>query len=177
MIIIKRKKELFLEETRENGNTYLLYLSCKCRVANGRRGRKQGVSTTKREKKPLKTGGETGLSKIQKEKGINEISKGREKLILVGRSTWDPTLHSIYPCATRKENGLVATRGGVPISLYAWRLETQTRLHFVDAVVHVDIPPRLREIFRAIFRDVHSRYAASVLGLYRRWGIRGNFWG
>lgn len=57
MIIIKRKKELFLEETRENGNTYLLYLFCKCRVANGRRGRKQGVSTTKREKKPLKTGG------------------------------------------------------------------------------------------------------------------------
>lgn len=67
MIIIKRKKELFLEETRENGNTYLLYLSCKCRVANGRRGRKQGVS--KREKKPLKTGERGGNRTFENTEG------------------------------------------------------------------------------------------------------------
>ena len=60
-------------------------LSCKCRVANGSRGRKQGgISRTKRGRSRWKQGEEAGLSKIYKERGINEIYKGREKLILVG---------------------------------------------------------------------------------------------
>lgn len=82
-------------------------LSCKCRVANGSRGRKQGgISRTKRGRSRWKQGEEAGLSKIYKERGINEIYKGREKLILVGEEyvRFNVT-HTLYTslCNSKRE--------------------------------------------------------------------------
>lgn len=153
-------------------------LSCKCRVANGSRGRKQGgISRTKRGRSRWKQGEEAGLSKIYKERGINEIYKGREKLILVGEEyvrfnvththTHTHTLH--IPVLLEKRTASWRHGGGVPISLYAWRLETQTRSHFVNAVVHVDIP-----LVTWNFSSHFPRRALEICGLYvrsyRGWG-------
>lgn len=146
-------------------------LSCKCRVANGSRGRKQGgISRTKRRRSRWKQGEEAGLSKIYKERGINEIYKGREKLILGGVREIQRYTHTLHiPVQLEKRTASWRHGGGVPISLYAWRLETQTRSHFVNAVVHVDIP-----LVTWNFSSHLPRRALEICGLYvrsyRGWG-------
>lgn len=64
MIIIKRKKELFLKLGKTEIRTGL---SCKCRLANGSRGRKQGGIYDKKRKKSLKTGGKQEFGKYTRE--------------------------------------------------------------------------------------------------------------
>ena len=160
-------------------------LSCKCRVANGSRGRKQGgISRTKRGRSRWKQGEEAGLSKIYKERGINEIYKGREKLILVGEEyvrfnvTHTHThTHSTHPCATRKENGLVATRRWRSNLFICMTLRNANTLAFRECGCPRWYPSGYVKFFEPPSATC-TRDMRPICSLVSRMGkIRGNFWG
>lgn len=162
-----------MEERRENGNTRHhepTYLLANARVANGRRWRKQGASRTKRGRSRWKRG-ETGLWKIYKEKGINDIYiKGKGKVdpgweYVRSNVTLYIYIYIYIPlCNSKRERPRGDTRWRSNLFI-CMTLRNANTLAFRGCGCPRWYPSGYVKFFEP--PSVHSRYAACSRGLYR----------